>query len=382
MLGVVFMFIYLVKVINVQFVLRYDSWVMGEWLINYTAGFIRRGLLGEIFLTVDPFLNIHITSLVIVTKAILYIFIGVCFLWISGGFDKKLGVAELVLILAPWALMFDLIDIRGSGRKETILIAAFLIFLFIQRFAEKQEKEYSRWAVFWYLVFIFPILVLIHEGFFFFLPFFGLIIFLEDRTSLAYKLRILAIPFLSALFFFLWFYFQNPLDARQANQICLSLTERMIDEDICIGAVDALKYSLPEIPVLNYFKYYLPSLLLVTIPLLVFGLNTSGLGIKKITLAVFLPLAAILPLFWVSFDWGRWIHVYGMMILAVVLFKKQKDFSSKLPINFLNVLGMMLLGYVYLFTWRLKPFIGEGTNPSRMLFDIIKWLEALTGFNL
>lgn len=379
-LGVIFICLYLVKVISVQFELRYDSWVAGEWLINYSAGFIRRGLLGEIFLTLGSILNFHITSLVILSKVIVYLTIVAILLWISGGFNKKLGIAELTLLLSPWALMFDLIDIRGSGRKELILICSFLIFLLIQRVTKKQEGRSTNWIVFWYLIFLFPTLVLIHEGFIFFLPFFGIAIFFEDKSNLTSKIGLLAGPSVLAIFLFIWFYFQDALDARQAGQICLSLTERAIDKSICDGAIDALKYSLPVIPIQPYVRYYLPSIFLVSVPLLYYGVQTSLLGFKKTLQVVLIPLIAILPLLWVSFDWGRWIHTYGMMLLSFFLFIKRRDFSFKLPNHWITTIGLIAFGYLYLFGWRLKPFIGEDAELARMLFDVIKWLRALTGF--
>ena len=52
-----------------------DSWTIGEWLINYEGGFVRRGLLGEalyLFSIATKISPIFIIWLIFIKKNILY----------------------------------------------------------------------------------------------------------------------------------------------------------------------------------------------------------------------------------------------------------------------------------------------------------------------
>ena len=48
-----------------------DAWQYGEWLINYQGGFTRRGLVGEILVQINYFLNFKIRNLVFIFEIIL-----------------------------------------------------------------------------------------------------------------------------------------------------------------------------------------------------------------------------------------------------------------------------------------------------------------------
>ena len=41
-----------------------NGWLIGDWLINYEGGFVRRGFSGEFFLLLNGYLNIELNRLV------------------------------------------------------------------------------------------------------------------------------------------------------------------------------------------------------------------------------------------------------------------------------------------------------------------------------
>ena len=47
------------------------DWTTSEWLINYQGGFTRRGLVGEILVQINSFLNFEIRNLVFIFEIIL-----------------------------------------------------------------------------------------------------------------------------------------------------------------------------------------------------------------------------------------------------------------------------------------------------------------------
>ncbi len=48
------------------------EWILGEWLINYQGGFIRRGLLGEILFQLSHLLSINVVHLTIIAQIIVF----------------------------------------------------------------------------------------------------------------------------------------------------------------------------------------------------------------------------------------------------------------------------------------------------------------------
>jgi len=53
---------------------QYDSWTIGEWLINYQGGFVRRGLIGEIIFFLSSLINISPIYLISGLSVIDYFF--------------------------------------------------------------------------------------------------------------------------------------------------------------------------------------------------------------------------------------------------------------------------------------------------------------------
>ena len=42
------LYVYLIRVNEIQFDFKHHGYITGDWLINYTNGLVRRGLFGEI----------------------------------------------------------------------------------------------------------------------------------------------------------------------------------------------------------------------------------------------------------------------------------------------------------------------------------------------
>lgn len=375
-----FFFLYLIRVINFQYSGRFDSWLMGEWLINYQVGFIRRGLLGELLRSVSLSSGVHITTLAIVLKIGLTIGVVTLLLNLILGKRKRIECLELGLILSPWAFMFEVIDSRGSGRKELFLFFVFLVFLNFL----KNRILYRGFAwQFWFLLITFPLLILIHEAFIFYFVFFPLAMLIHSRNEIRSIARISIFPILISIALFSYFYIRGPLTGSEVNVMCKGLTKLSLEISVCDGAIDALKFSIPSIPLAEYTQYYFPSLALTALPIVGFGVFRAP---QKWLLTVFMAvvgLLMIIPLLYVSYDWGRWIHIYGVMLFSTYFtFEDTQESPTQISVMFNKKWGRWLLVglmIIYITSWRLRPFIGNSTEIDRMFFDLQRWVKALIG---
>jgi hypothetical protein len=106
----------------------------GEWLINYGDGFIRRGLFGEIFLTLTPTGSISIWILcAFLISFYLLVLVYILFLLHKNNFSWP----AIALACSPAALPFIGWDSGAFARKKFLD----LFFLFISQLSELKYEE-------------------------------------------------------------------------------------------------------------------------------------------------------------------------------------------------------------------------------------------------
>ena len=71
------------------------DWTTSEWLINYQGGFTRRGLVGEILVQINSFLNFEIRNLVFIFEIIL---LSTYYFYIIN-FFKKVEFSPLLILI-------------------------------------------------------------------------------------------------------------------------------------------------------------------------------------------------------------------------------------------------------------------------------------------
>ena len=60
---------------TIQLLFKYEGGTdstISEWLINYQGGFVRRGLLGELFFQISIKLNIEIRVIIVIFQILIY----------------------------------------------------------------------------------------------------------------------------------------------------------------------------------------------------------------------------------------------------------------------------------------------------------------------
>lgn len=168
-----------------------NNWAYTDWLIDYSQGFIRRGLSGEIW---------HLVPASIPPAAFLAVSSWILILVVAFGFVSLLvrslknihPLTMFGLLFLPSLFLFYLHDHNAIGRKETLGYVTLLLHLLVIEISfplgdaslgEGRLRRYVR-GLLPISVILLPAIVLIHEGnFLLFVPLHGMITLAVLRTN-------------------------------------------------------------------------------------------------------------------------------------------------------------------------------------------------------
>lgn len=311
-----------------------SDWNSSEWMIDYAAGFLRRGLGGAAFAAV-----IHLTGfgffplwITLTTTACL----GLCANLVVS--SVRLGgppLWRLALLLNPLLLLASL-EYGSFARKDMLFLWGTLLNVACASHALRPsvrlDAPRSRLPVLLLASILLSslVLVLLHEGIFLFawLPLnFTVLAYTLSRlrlspSAIAWLLALTFLPVLAALAAAIHFHG----DARSAATVCRSW--QFADCTPGPGfppSISALGWTLREdvIGSLGYiagFPAYLLVFFLTASIQLVTILALDPLAKLEHLLALsVIPFIASLPLFILGADWGRWLSLVATSSLFVML---------------------------------------------------------------
>lgn len=314
-----------------QYVKDKYSYQYEDWLINYSNGFVRRGLIGEILIKFSQLININLQLIVFFFLIfLLFVFYYQSFKLFS---KIKLNLIILFLIFSPLYFSFYLVNHSAGIRKEFLL---FIFFCYLASKVDIKNVEKNLWK----FSLFFPILILIHEGIFFYLSFYILFVlfFLVSKKNFnSILVQLIFTIFISFLTFYLSFVFKGSTE--HVSLICNSLNGYVKETCNQGGAINQLKDQLIPALLLVYKEHNLISILkwtLITIysfvPIFYLLKNTKFkksffldniLKIKNknlILIFLIINFISMLPLFIIAFDWGRWLSIYYHLMGFVIIF--------------------------------------------------------------
>jgi hypothetical protein len=350
-----FLLLFLRKVIPLQMDFSDYGWRSGDWLINYSQGFIRRGLFGELSLKIYE--NLGIEPLLSIYFFKIFCYVVFCSLILFLCLKRKLGVFELVLIASPWALLFELYEPGGSGRKEILLFAVYMIFISLKdRYPYEKKKTFQQWS-FWFLICALPIMVLMHEGLFFFYLFIPLFMLLRGESYKDISSQFLLPFFISFIIFLgLYLFFLGNKDI--GLQICQSVEKFNQNGQIKCDPfliLESKEYVIHS----GFYKTFIPLFSLMLAPLFFYArVALAPSTFKKIIRFCPFVILFTFVLYAVAIDWGRWIHITGVLLFICILANK-----SSYNVTLIRSLSSYLIAGVfivfYIFYWKLPLTIGS-----------------------
>ena len=283
-----------------------NSWAFADWLISYTSGFTRRGLVGTIVAELHDANFASMVASVLAIQAIAVVLFG--FLWASLFWESSPTLLNFAALIFPLGLMFPMADLAAGGRKDLLWIGLYAL-VAVLLWRGHQKLAIACVAI------LFPVLVLIHEGLFFFSGFLWVLMRLKGHCFRSSTLALLP----SIATFAVVLVFSNP----SASEICNSLVTRGFSTSICDGAIkfldkssfDALQFNLSYFVDVGFVIHGLTMALLVLIisHTLILTADKSEMLRRCTTFAVLVSL----PLFAFGVDWGRWLSLLYISILVL-----------------------------------------------------------------
>lgn len=305
-----------------------NPWSFTELLINYEGGFVRRGFIGNIIFQLDGD-GILFDTLYFVVFINFVIFISLILLNLR---TSSLNYFQKLLFHISIFAPFN-ITLFGNfySRKEMFLINFYLLSLLIYKTNRKNLFLYSS--------FLFGVLaLLIHEGvaLFIVLPFY---IFLLKKKNIKQRTINLFNFSMFALFMILVLYKGN-------TQIVSQIWSSLSSEDIVLinnlnpNAITALGWGVLEALKTTYIVVFSGSIIywsvffVMTVYTISIVLNeriTEIYIILKNTIINYKEFLIIVPLFFLGFDYGRWIFtIFYLTFFTMIIFKENTINNLKL----------------------------------------------------
>ena len=233
-------------------------------------------------------------------------------------------------------------------------MAVFAIYVLADLMASDVERPFrQRWR-FWFLLVALPMLTLVHEGLFFFFPFFLAYEALkrglrrDEMLMFGIPLSVAAVVFLASAIY--------RGDSGISAAMCSSLRSMSVDPELCGGAIAALERYDVSIGGQDLTRFLMLGALTFG-PLLWYATEVlDSTRHPRTQLAIVLAMGSTLPLYVLSEDWGRWMHIAAMLILMIVI--ACKDVSIHLPRKHPALaIASFVAACTYVFAWQLPHWI-------------------------
>ena len=307
-----------------------NDWAIGEWLINYSGGFVRRGLPGEVALLCARASSVPVITLVFVLQ--LLVFAG--FFWAIFQLTRNIrwSLPMLAILFSPATLAFHVLDPPAGFRKEILLFASLSLLLVLLA-----KERLRAWQMSLVLTAAAEVCVLSHEPLVLYLPYLLGAIFLALPT-LRQAIVVCGLPAVLAAATVL-VCARHPGSEATAATICSSVGSTLggSNQGVCGGAILYLSRSLDyaradtvaSIRLHHYFRLYSITGALTLAPfvalLLSAGESISRRSWRILGVVFACAGAASSVLFVVATDWGRWIYIHAVCLMLLTLFLAQRS---------------------------------------------------------
>ncbi len=349
-----------------------NSWTVGEWLISYAGGFVRRGLPGEIIHFVSS--KYLISPIFLVWLFSFFALLGlatILFYFCKELFAKSFLLSQLI-ILAP-------ISEDYLVRKDTFIVLLYGLALLAMK--QLYQQKLSKVSAILSVNFFSMIAIFSHESYgIWALPSLMLIFYLFERSNKINFKKSLILAFLSISpsflsFILCWLYkgnIEQSLSIHQSWQYLSNIlpSEGSLSEIRPIGAIAAIGYESSRVytnSLLSQFNlniFWHPGMWVLTIFIVMrlFIGKQKDLNQKGKRFIICFQLFAFLPMFFFV-DIGRWIFMWLTSSALLFAFLCQTFGIRKLLLHASRLKGANILS-------KIIPEFSSLKNYNRMLLFI------------
>jgi hypothetical protein len=318
--------------------LEWEPWTLSEWLINYSQGFVRRGLGGEIMRRIFPPENLLSSVNAFLFLLFLLFSLGISVLFVLAA---RLNRAFLLLPALPGGVLAMAAQRDFFYRKEmlfhVVLVLIALLVAAVPKDGGDRPRRIAAILVASVTAVAFVALPLIHEAFLFLsAPAYLYVLYVASGHLHAAWLKRLIPPFaLGAIALFgVTILFHG--DERMAAAIWESypqeiqriLSDQDIEPHFLRGGVVGLGWTIEQAFTYSYrivqhgFLWYWAALFAFVVLCLIVVSDEVARNDRETrgAVGVIIMLYALsLPLYLIAVDWGRWIVAVSVGALIAIL---------------------------------------------------------------
>ena len=302
---------------------------ISEWLINYSGGFTKRGLIGQICIFIANNFNANLRDVILFFQILL---IAIYFILLFNFFQNiKINKIIILSIFTPIFILYPVAEIEVLARKEIFIFCILIFYFSLKNILIKN---------FYKLIFL-PIAVLIWEPVIFYLFFFLAIDIFENKFEKLNKKFIINLIYYIPTVLIAFYIALNPMTLQEHDLMSKYLKNNF--NEICYMSCALLKSksSIYDQFYWNYNKYSFEVFLRYSLiilfgfgPLIFLTINSSLKNLKLIFFKnfnnIFYPITIILSpvilLFAMGYDWGRWVNIsYVFSIVLYIFLNKEKN---------------------------------------------------------
>jgi len=332
---------------------RFNVWPISEWLINYQAGFIRRGLLGEMLLRVygpsgliRPLYIAMFFSYVVYTATFILVYL-------KSGIRN--GNVLLVSILIQGGIFHMGMTSDFYTRKENIFLIFFAIQCLLYLKIKSAPISLQKYWLGIYLAALFivtPSLVLVHEAYIFLsFPISALLLWILalERPQDRYLRLAVGLLFCETLIAFsICSVFHGDIAMSQLIWDSLPLTDRLQLSPAApystFGAIGSLGWGLNQHLSTLYgvvssggifiwiFFAFGNAMVLTYIYIAIDPPKINGFPSQYLRW-ILIGFLVLIPMFLVGSDWGRWIASISNQLILLMFTLHQSDLFFKPDMN-------------------------------------------------
>ena len=367
---------------------------LSDWLINYSGGFVRRGLVGQIVLEFAYFFSIKLRDAIVIFQIISFVtYYVLVFFLLRRTITNRLLILS---VFSPIFILFPIAEIEAFGRKEIFILLIVILYFF------SNIRDIKTQLIFKF--FIFPISILIWEPAIIFYPYLLLIDLVVFKINKLNKNLIWL--FLSYLVVFLVtiFVYLNSISSENFDLMRNTLIKDFGENCYmsCLFVGNQSQNSLMELTNANavivkplHIIRYILIVLIGFYPLFnllqISKLNNKELfflsNYKNLLFPFIVVFSPSLFLYVLMYDWGRIVHIsYSFMLLSYIFLLKnnlikidQDKLSQNIFINLSNKMFFILF-IIFCLCWNPKTVMRADIATNSFYKIIYNSSKKIFGF--
>jgi hypothetical protein len=330
---------------------------VGDWLVSYQVGFVRRGLPGSPILALTTLFDASPERIVLWLQTVLYtVLVGLLFVLLR---RKRLNIWFLAFLFSPAGLLFPLYDPAVIGRKDVLFMVVLALYAWWMPAPERRWARLTTFA-------LGAAITLAHELFFFFTPYFFVMRLLREKRTTTARRFALELWLFGGSFVALLVVSIMGANLHGEAQ-CAELLRRGFNEQLCDGILrypaTTIRESISElartIGPQSYLVAYPIAAVLAALPLIPLLATGRVQLTRSFVVGSLMAFSFTLPMFVIVVDWGRLLSIHVVALAVMMGAFLLEDRPGTGPIRSTRggswLWAAILLGvFLYLTTWSIR----------------------------